>query len=81
MMPTPKLRQACLWPGQVFTLAVSWLFAANSARAETAMEMGGEPKSYVLPYLMVVLVVALGLLLVLRSAGRVSDVTQKQEDD
>jgi heme/copper-type cytochrome/quinol oxidase subunit 2 len=53
-------------------LTATWLVAASPAWAaqEPQPQMGATNKSYVLPYIMVILVTALGMLVVLRPSAR-----------
>ena len=81
MMRIPETRQAALLSYRLLVLATSWWLTAGLAWAQNDLQTGGATKSYVLPYLMVILVVALGLLIVLRSSGRASDVKVTKEED
>jgi len=58
----------------VLSIVATWLVTATPAWAQ---EQKPAAKSYTTQYLMIVLVVALGLLLVLRSPGRRSDIRPK----
>jgi len=62
----------------VLSIAAAWLVAATPAWAQ---EQKPVAKSYTVQYLMIVLVVALGLLLVLRSPGRRSDIRSKTSSE
>ena len=61
-------------------LMATWLVAASPVWAQPEPQMGAASKSYVLPYIMVILVTALGLLVVLRPSTRKSGSRPKSTD-
>jgi len=81
MMRTLKIRQVVLLLYRLLVPVSTWSLTASLAWAQVETQSGTETKSYVLPYLMVILIVALGLLIVLRSAGRASDVTKVKQEE
>ncbi len=60
----------------------AWLTSAAIAVAETrpGAENADTGKSYVVPYALVVLAIALGLMIVCRSANRSTDLKQSDDD-
>ncbi|OHB78250.1 MAG: hypothetical protein A2W31_04565 [Planctomycetes bacterium RBG_16_64_10] len=75
----PRIRRFASWPCGLLAFTVSWLAAAGPAWAQPETQQGGATKSYVFSYLLVLLVVALNLLVVLRSSGRTIDVKPRDE--
>jgi hypothetical protein len=60
-------------------IAVAWLGCAVPAWAQQAGEEEGG-KSYVLPYVLVVLVIILGLVVVLRPVGRATEIKWQPDE-
>ena len=66
--------------GKLFSPVIALLLLATEAWAQPVVQGGAVNKSYVLPYLMVTLVVALGLAIVLRPSGRATEVKLRTEE-
>jgi hypothetical protein len=77
-----RARRSALLLRNTTVLMAAWLVAASPVWAqELEPQMGAANKSYVLPYIMVVLVTALGLLVVLRPSARKSGSRSKPAAD
>ena len=71
-----------MWFRFAIVAVLAWSLTATMALAATAPgTSGGGDKSYVIPYMLVVLAMALGLMIVCRSSNRSSEMRRSEDDD
>jgi fatty acid desaturase len=77
----PALRKL-MWLRFAIVAVLAWSLTATLAVAATAPGgPGGGDKSYVIPYMLVILAMALGLMIVCRSSNRSSELKRSDDDD
>jgi hypothetical protein len=72
------------WFGWVWIAAISalaWSIGARVTFAQAPSAAQAYEKSYVVPYILVLLACALGLLIVCRSSNRSSEIKRTDDDD
>jgi hypothetical protein len=74
-----KFRRLCRWLASIGFALLVWLHTAQLALAADAPNAGPPEKGYTKEYALVALGVALGVLVVCRSANRTTEI--KYEDD